>query len=163
MSVLLAMLAKLAVQADYPHVVQSDIEYSREMCRSLGEPFKMHAGYVEETDFNNDGVKDYILDTRAFECGRVSAQLFNSRNGTPLYVYVSKKDGELEKVFNAYVFEYELKRDYNQLPHLNVWIRGEVGYQVVYQRLEWTEADKFEVVDQDSNAEVPAQLWKKFD
>lgn len=162
MSIILAALANLVATADLPAPVVADVEYSREMCRSLGERFKMHEGFIDATDFNEDGVPDYILDTRGFVCGRMSQRLFNSRAGTPLYVYVSNTAGEWDKAFNAYVFEYQIKKDYGESPHLDVWIRGEVGYQVVYQRLEWT-GDKLEVVDQDSNSSVPTQLWKKFD
>lgn len=145
-----------------PSVVQSDIEYAREMCRALGSHFQVDKDYIETHDFNGDKVQDYLMDTRGFKCGRMSDELFGSAAGKPLYVYLSKGKGKWEKAFSAFAYEYNVKRDYGQLPYFDVWIRGEVGYQVNYQRMQWN-GTELEVVKQEHGVEVPDQLWKNFD
>lgn len=145
-----------------PAAVQSDIEYSREMCRSLGQRFVVDSAYIDQEDFNGDKVPDYILDTRGFKCGRMSDELFGSSAGKPLYLYLSDGKGKWEKAFNAYAYEYNVKQDYGQLPYFDVWIRGEVGYQVNYQRLQWN-GKEMEVMRQEMGVQVPDQLWKNFD
>ena len=155
-------LANAAMISKLPQAVRSDIEYSREMCRSLGHVFQMKEDFIEENDFNNDGKPDYIMDTRGFDCGKKIAILFNSRAGTPLYVYLSNKEGKWDKIFNAYVYEYQVKKDYGQLPYFEVWVRGEVGYQVVHQRFQW-DGKKMAIIKQEIGTEVPKQMWKKFD
>lgn len=158
-----AALAALVMMSELPAAVRADIEYSREMCRALGHRFIMDEAYIEQLDLNNDGVKDYILDTRGYDCGkRTSEALFQSNSGTPLYMYLSNPDGEWEKTYNAYIFEYQVKDDYGQLPYFDVWVRGEVGYQVIYQRYQWN-GEEMAVIDQEVGAEVPTQLWKNFD
>jgi len=158
-----AALAALAMMSELPLAVRSDIEYSREMCRALGRLFQFDKAYIETVDFNDDGIQDYILDTRGYDCGkRTSEALFQSNSGTPLYMYLSQGDGEWEKTYNAYIFEYQVKDGYGQLPYFDVWVRGEVGYQVIYQRYQWN-GEEMAVIDQEVGAEVPTQLWKQFD
>ena len=157
-------LAMAATGGQWPFALQSDIEYAREMCRSLGERFFVMDGYIEEHDFNGDKRPDYILDGRGLNCGKMTDRLFGASEGKPVYLYLSTKDGKWVKAFNAYAFEYNVKRDYGQLPFFDVWIRGEVGYQVNYQRMQWSPEDqKMLVVKFESGAEVPDQLWKNFD
>jgi hypothetical protein len=149
--------------ASLPAAVTADIEYSREMCRSLGFPFMIDEEYIEKIDFNEDGADDYILDTRGFDCGKKTTEaLFHSTSGTPFYLYLSDGKGDWKKTYNAFVYEYQVKKEYGQIPYLDVWVRGEVGYQVVYQRFQWN-GKEMAVIDQEIGAEVPTQLWKKFD
>lgn len=161
-ALLFSVSAKPAAPPPLPSPVRSDIEYSREMCRALGQRFAIDQDYIDAIDFNNDGVPDYIMDTRGFKCGKMSDQLFGSASGKPLYLYISKGKGKWEKVFNAYAYEYNVKRDYGELPYFDVWIRGEVGYQVNYQRMQWN-GTEMEVIEQEMGTTVPDQLWKNFD
>lgn len=159
---LMGVALKKEAPPKLPSALQSDIEYSREMCRSLGAHFYVDQDYIETHDFNGDKLPDYLLDTRGFKCGRMSDELFGSAAGKPLYLYLSNGKGKWEKAFNAYAYEYNVKRDYGQLPYFDVWIRGEVGYQVNYQRLQWN-GHEMEIIRQEMGVEVPEQLWKNFD
>lgn len=164
MPLLSATLVSLAVAAKFPAAMQSDIEYAREMCRALGQRFYIVKDHIETHDFNGDQQPDYILDGRGLSCGKLTDSLFGGSSGKPLYLYLSKKNGKWDKVFNAYAYEYNVKRDYGQLPFFDVWIRGEVGYQINYQRLQWSPEDKeMQIIKQEMGVEVPTQLWKNFD
>lgn len=156
----LVMLAKDA-QA-LPSVIMQDVEYGREMCRAARQKFTFDEDYIEQTDFNGDGTPDFIIDTRGFECGKLADSLYGSDAGRALHVYLSDGKGAWKKEFSAYVYEYHVQQEYGEMPFLDVWVRGEVGYNVNYIRNQWN-GDEFEVMEQEFNAEVPTQLWKQFD
>ena len=161
-ALIMAVSAKKPPQPALPAAVRSDIEYAREMCRALGQRFEINRDYIETLDFNDDKIPDYIMDTRGYKCGSMTDDLFGSASGKPLYLYISKSGNKWEKVFSAYAYEYNTKRDYGQLPYFDVWIRGEVGYQVNYQRMQWT-GKEMEIIEQEMGTTVPDQLWKNFD
>ena len=162
-----AMLVVAAKGADddvkkYPKQLVFDVEYAREMCRAVNKYFAFKSQYVTEMDMNGDGVVDYLLDTNGFHCSNMQEALYGSRNGMPLYLYLSTTPGNWKKKFNANVFEYRVKPVYGELPYLDVWVRGEAGYQINFLRHQWN-GKELELIEQDSVSEVPSQLWKNFD
>jgi hypothetical protein len=167
LSALIAALATTAATTitkvdDMPVNVVKDITYAAEICRALGQKFKFDKDYVELNDFNGDGVQDYIIDVRGFFCNKKEDSLFGGPSGKPLYVYVSTPEKDWRKVYNSYVFEYRVKKQYGELPLLDVWVRGDVGYKVNMQRYQW-DGERMELFDQKIGVEVPTQLWKSFD
>ncbi|MCI5050576.1 MAG: hypothetical protein MRY32_09685 [Rickettsiales bacterium] len=145
-----------------PLMVRKDLNYAGEICKALGRIFFFDRDYIDMIDFNQDGVIDYVVDTRGYDCGRYEDSLYGGNNGKALYMYLSQPDNSYEKVYNSYVYEYRVKRNYGEAPYFDVWIRGDVGYKVNFIRHQWTGAD-MEVVDQEIGVEVPTQLWKRFD
>lgn len=150
------------VKEKLPAEVRYEIEYAREMCRGLGEKFIFDEAYIDKADFNGDKRQDYILDGRGYKCGNQTDNMFNSSAGKPLYLYISNAKGALDKAFSGFVYEYRIKPVYGQLPMFDVWVKGEVGYQVNFLRHQW-DGEKLELLEQESNVEVPTQLWKRFD
>ncbi len=150
------------VKAKLPAEVRYEVEYAREMCRGLGEKFFFDEAYIDQADFNGDKRPDYLLDGRGYKCGNQTNNMFNSSSGKPLYLYLSNEKGTLDKAFSGFVYEYRIKQDYGQLPFFDVWIKGEVGYQVNFLRHQW-DGERLELLEQESGVEVPTQLWKRFD
>ena len=145
-----------------PENVRKDIVYAEEMCGALGNMFMFDPDYIDKADFNGDGVTDYVIDTRGYDCGKLENSLFGGHSGKALYLYISTPDGSWEKMYNSYVYEYRIKRVYNELPYFDVWIRGDVGYKVNFIRHQW-DGEKLEVFDREIGVEIPQQLWKRFD
>lgn len=161
-SVITTVEKPVAVKEKLPSEVRYEIEYAREMCRGLGEKFYFDEAYIDKADFNGDKRPDYLLDGRGYKCGNQTNNMFNSSSGKPLYLYISKPDGTLDKAFSGFVYEYRIKQEYGQLPFFDVWIKGEVGYQVNFLRHQW-DGERLELLEQETGVEVPTQLWKRFD
>lgn len=159
--ILASQLATAPGAVNIPIEVQKDIDYAAEMCGALGERFKFSMEYLQQVDLNMDQKPDYIIDTRGYDCGRQTASLFRSAAGQPLYLYLSDEEG-WKKVFNAYAYEYRVKKVYGEPPQFDVWVRGEVGYQVNFVRHQWN-GEELEVIEQEMGVEVPKQMWKNFD
>lgn len=165
MFALIAALATGTEPADpLPPQVLQEVEYAREICRSLGHQFRFDPDYIAMADFNLDGTMDYVVDGRAFFCMnfRMTATLYGGPQGHVMYVYVSDGKGDWEKAFNGRAYEYRISPKYMEAPYFDAWIRGEVGYKINYVRYQWMDS-RFEVVEQESGVEVPTQLWKEFD
>lgn len=154
----------LLSQGELPEPAQQDLELSRELCRAMGHRFYYDYEYIETIDLNEDGIPDYILDGRGMKCSKetVTKQLFTHQSGTPFYVYVSTGPGQWQKALNAYVYEYLAKTRYGEMPVLDLWLRGEVGYQTNRVRYQWN-GETLEIVEQEPGVEVPTQLWKQFE
>ena len=164
-----ALFLSVAMQAEeqLPLDVYKDIEYAGEMCRAMGKRFAFDMFFVDKLDFNGDGATDYIVDGRGYDCGKVSERIYGNKGGMPVQIYISyQKDGKArwDKVYNAYAYEYRVKRKYGELPYFDAWLHAGVGYRVNFVRYQWVpEADEFQVIDQETGVEVPKQLWKNFD
>lgn len=159
---MLAVSAIGGVPEELPLVVRKDMVYAEEMCRALGVRFLFDSDYIETDDLNEDGVTDYVIDARGYICGKQADNLFGGSSGKPIYVYVSTRDKSWRKEYTSYIYEYQIKHEYGELPFLDVWVRGDVGYKVNMQRYQWN-GDELELFDQEPGVEVPTQLWKRFD
>jgi|GEM_PF-7128341 len=166
MSVLASAIFAFAVLGNVPDYlpldVRKDITYASEMCKALGKPFLFDSDFIETADMNEDGVVDYVIDTRGYDCYKMTQSLFGSSSGMPVYLYISTGNGRWKKEYGAYVYEYRIKKDYATLPYFDVWVRGDVGYKVNFQRYQWN-GSSMEVYEQRLGVEVPKQLWKNFD
>lgn len=150
------------VPENLPLDVRKDIAYASEMCRALGQHFLFETDYVDTADLNGDGVPDYVIDARGYDCHKMTDSLFGGPNGKPVYLYVSAEPGRWKKQYGSYVYEYRIKKEYNSLPYFDVWVRGDVGYKVNFQRYQWN-GKEMEIYEQRLGVEVPKQLWKSFD
>lgn len=158
---MMTLAASLAA-ADMPEPMQQDIEYARELCRAVGQRFRYDYEYIDTSDLNGDGRPDYVFDGRGIECEGYNQSIFGDAAGKPFYLYISNEEDGWDKVLSAYVYEYYIYPQRDGLPVLDLWLRGQFGYQTNRMRYRWNE-DKLEVIEQETGVDIPENLWKNFD
>ena len=94
--------------ADYPAAVQKALRYANEECDSQGGGAVTFApGTVRRVDLTGDGRDDYIVDFRDTKCGDREST-YCGTGGCLLDILVTRPDGSVRPVFDAYVRSYSI-------------------------------------------------------
>ncbi|WP_027526902.1 hypothetical protein [Bradyrhizobium sp. Ec3.3] len=95
--------------ADYPSEVQKALHYAHQECQSQGGGAVSFApDTVREIDLTGDGRDDYVVDFRDTKCDGSEAAYCGS-GGCVMNVLVTLPNGNLRRVFDGYVRNYEIE------------------------------------------------------
>lgn len=87
-------------KSKYPPIVQETISSLAFSCNGFGS-FVQSSNFIRRVDLNNDGFRDYILDTGEIRCTQ-AASIFTGNSGGSILIFVKLQNGTVEKVFDEF-------------------------------------------------------------